>query len=344
LHLLKPTYRRLYQGLNFRLRTFAGGRYAHACRPTSIAILLTERCNARCIHCDIWKNKGSEKAVELKTWKKLLSDLRDWLGPVHIVLSGGEALLKRFTIDLVEYGSSLGLFIELLTHGYWDDQSKFVRLALAKPGRVTFSFDGIGDTHSLIRGRDHFFEKTSNSIQTLNRVKKGHYLDFAIRLKTVVMDQNLNDLCKVAEYAALHGLEVFYQPIEQNYNTEEDPRWFEKSNTWPKKSDRAVAAVEDLIRLKERGLPIANSMGQLKAMIPYFQDPAKWRLATQMHSAHERSLLCSALTTLQIQADGGVTTCAMQPVIGNLLEKPIRELWESRPQWWVQDCCLERRS
>jgi hypothetical protein len=85
-------------------------------------------------------------------------------------------------------------------------------------------------------------------------------------------------------------------------------------------------------------------MGQLKAMIPYFQDPAKWRLATQMHSAHERSLLCSALTTLQIQADGGVTTCAMQPVIGNLLEKPIRELWESRPQWWVQDCCLERRS
>src|SRR4051794_38078553 len=54
---LDPTsiYRRVYEGVNYRLRTFAGGHYASACRPVSIVLLLTERCNARCIHCDIWK-------------------------------------------------------------------------------------------------------------------------------------------------------------------------------------------------------------------------------------------------------------------------------------------------
>ena len=44
-----------------------------------------------------------------------------------------------------------------------------------------------------------------------------------IRLKTVIMEHNLNDVGKVARFARSHGLEVFYQPIEQNYNTPEDP-------------------------------------------------------------------------------------------------------------------------
>ena len=49
-----------------------------------------------------------------------------------------------------------------------------------------------------------------------------------------------------------HGLEVFYQPIEQNYNTPEDPTWFQHSDNWPKDRERAVAAVQELIELKRR--------------------------------------------------------------------------------------------
>src|SRR5262249_5998843 len=159
--------RRLYEGINYRLRTFARGRFATACRPTSIALLMTERCNARCVHCDIWKNRGRETSPSFEEWKIVLGDLRNWLGPVHVGLSGGEALLKAYTIDLVEYASSIGLFVELLSHGFWKDQEKIENLAEARPSRVTISLDGIGVTHSLIRGRDGFFEKTEKTIQTL---------------------------------------------------------------------------------------------------------------------------------------------------------------------------------
>src|SRR5215467_3605025 len=136
-------YRRFYEGINYRLRTFAGGRAANLCRPTSIALLMTERCNARCIHCDIWKNRGRENTPTLTEWKMVLNDLRRWLGPVHVVLTGGEALLNPDTVELVAYGSSIGLFIEILSHGFWEDQSRIERLALARPGRVTISFDGV---------------------------------------------------------------------------------------------------------------------------------------------------------------------------------------------------------
>ncbi len=122
------------------------------------------------------------------------------------------------------------------------------------------------------------------------------------------MEHNLHDVAEVARYARAHGLEVYYQPIEQNYNTPEDPRWFEHSDNWPKDPERAVAAVQELIALKRQGFPIANSEHQLEVMIPYFRDPEKLLILTQSHTAHEKPL-CSALTTLQIQSDGDVKSC-----------------------------------
>jgi MoaA/NifB/PqqE/SkfB family radical SAM enzyme len=340
---LRQIHNYLYQGINYRLRTFQRGRWAHHCRPVSISFMLTDLCSARCLHCDIWKNKAKGVGATFEQWRIVLKDLRSWLGPVSICLSGGEALLVPFAIDLVAQAARLGLLVELLTHGYWQDQSKIERLALANPSRVTVSLDGIGETHTKIRGREKFFERTSASIATLQRVRKEQSLRFTIRLKCVLMSHNLDDAGKVAEYADQPGMEVFFQPIEQNYNTPEDPYWFEKSDNWPMDTEKAVATVQRLISLKGRGLPIANSVAQLQAMIPYFRDPASMRVITTMHSAHERKASCAALITIQFMPNGDVLTCYGMPPVGNIKEQSIRHIWEGRPRWWQGGCCLERR-
>ena len=336
-------YRRVYEAANYRLRGLAGGRWAAYCRPTSVAVLLTERCNARCVHCDIWKNRGQEDSPSVDQWKTVLEDLRHWLGSVQVTLTGGEALLRPFTPELVAHGTSLGLFVEVLTHGYWPDQSRIEKLASAKPWRVTVSLDGIGDTHSSIRGRAGFFQCTATSIQTLKRVRREHRLDLAIRLKNVLMEHNLHDACSVARFAHENGAEVFYQPIEQNYNTPEDPRWFESSGNWPKDPSKAVSVVKNLIELKRAGLPIKNSYAQLRAMIAYFRNPDASRVATQSHTAHESRQFCAALTNLQLQANGDVTNCAGRPPIGNIKASSIRRIWASRPRAWQDNCCLDSR-
>jgi MoaA/NifB/PqqE/SkfB family radical SAM enzyme len=336
-------YKRIYEGVNHRLRTFAGGRWAASCRPTSIGLLMTERCNARCVHCDIWKNRGREDPPSLEQWRTVLSDLRTWLGPVQVFFTGGEALLNPITTDLVGYGSSIGLFVEVLTHGYWLEHSRIEKLALASPWRITVSLDGIGDTHTRIRGRPQFFEKTTATVKALERLRREHRLDYSIRLKTVVMAQNIDEVGEIARWANRDGIEVFYQPIEQNYNTREDPRWFESSTNWPRDPEKAVAAVQRLIELKREGLPIANSYAQLQAMIPYFRDPDALRIATQAHMAHERRASCAALTMLQLQANGDVTICAGQGPVGNITRTPIRDIWRQRPSWWEAGCCLEWR-
>ena len=341
--MLNYTYKRVYEGLNHRLRTFGGGRWASRCRPTSIGLMLSYRCNARCVHCDIWKNRGKEDSPSPEQWKAVLTDLRGWLGPVHVFISGGEAMLNPAAIDIAAHGSSIGLFVEFLTHGYWDDQLKVEKLALARPWRVTISLDGIGEVHNRIRGREKFFEKTAASIETLKRVRQENGLGFDIRLKTVIMRQNLDSICEVAHYANQEGMEVFYQPIEQNYDTAEDARWFEHSSTWPDDPQIAALVVTQLIQLKRDGLRIANSYSQLEAMIPYFRNPDAFRVATQSHTAHESKPLCSALITMQIEADGEVTACAGMAPVGNVKTDRIQDVWENRPEWWEGGCCLETR-
>jgi len=336
-------YKRAYDSFNYRLRHFAGGHWASHCRPTSIIFLITELCTAKCVHCDIWKNRFREESPTKEQWCTVLSDLRNWLGPIQVLISGGEALMKGYTTDLVAHASSIGLFLEILTHGYWEDQGKIERLALAKPWKVTLSIDGIGETHTKLRGRPKFWERTSNSIETLKRMRKEHNLDYTIRLKNVIMAGNLHDTLNVADYANQDGMEVFFQPIEQNYNTPDDPEWFLHSDTWPADTSKAIANVKALIELKKKGRRIANSYAQLEAMIPYFSNPDTLRMATQLHSAHERKRACNALTTLQFQSNGDVTVCTGAPVVGNVKNTPIRDMWESRPHFWESGCCLERR-
>jgi MoaA/NifB/PqqE/SkfB family radical SAM enzyme len=102
--------------------------------------------------------------------------------------------------------------------------------------------------------------------------------------------------------------------------------------------------VQSLIQLKRRGLPIRNSYAQLDAMIPYFRDPDSLRVSVQSHTAHQKKPLCAALTNMQINPNGDVLACYGMPPVGNIRETPIREIWESRPAWWNQGCCLIRRT
>lgn len=340
---LRWAHKRLSDGVSNRLRTFAGGRFAAFCRPTWISLLLTERCNARCLHCDIWKNRGPEDSPTQEQWAAALTDLRRWLGPAHVCLTGGEALLKPYAIDLVEHGARLGLFIELLTHGFWKDQSKIERLALANPWRVTLSLDAIGEIHDRIRGREGFCDRAAQTIETLIRLRKERKLGYSIRLKTVVMSHNLEALDDVARFATRDGVDVLFQPIEQNYNMADDPQWYEHSDNWPADPAAAVRAVDRLIRLKRDGLSIANTAQSLEVMRAYFSDPAAWLVSTQAHTAHEQKALCAALGLLQIQSNGDVKTCSQQPPVGNIKTRSLREIWKNRPRWWISGCCMERR-
>src|SRR5436190_747516 len=85
--------------------------------------------------------------------------------------------------------------------------------------------------------------------------------------------------------------------------------WLGRRETWPLDTEKVLAVVNELRELQRQGFPIANSSDQLAAMVPYFADPAQSRIAVPSHSAHEPQQACSALTMLQVQANGDVVVC-----------------------------------
>jgi MoaA/NifB/PqqE/SkfB family radical SAM enzyme len=154
------------------------------------------------------------------------------------------------------------------------------------------------------------------------------------------MEHNLDDVCEVARFASRDGMDVFYQPIEQNYNTPQDARWYEASQNWPRDTAKAVRTVEELIRLKQQGLSIANTEGQLRVMARYFLDPEGLQRVTQAHVANGRKVTCAATSMLQVQANGDVKVCSRRPYVGNIRQLGIRRIWERRPHYWEAGCCL----
>jgi len=238
--------------------------------------------------------------------------------------------MKPFAIDMIAHAHKIGLCLEILTNGYWEDQEKIRRVAEARPWRVTISVDGIGDTHTVIRGRPKFWERTLRTIETLRDLRKEQHPGYAIRLKTVIMEQNLDAVEGVVDFARQQGLEIFLQPIEQNYNAPEDLHWYETSPNWPRDPEKAVRVVERVRQMKRQGFPVMNSDAQLAVMEPYFRQPEASRVAVQSHQAHEAVPLCAALIGLQVQANGDVRMCHSMPPVGNIKERPIREIWESR--------------
>ncbi|RIK77550.1 MAG: hypothetical protein DCC67_12550 [Planctomycetota bacterium] len=335
--------KRCRDAVSYRLRTWGDGRWASYCRPTWISFLITERCNARCVHCNIWQNRGPEDSPTFEQWCAALLDLRRWLGPMHVCITGGEALLKPFTPELVAYGSSLGAFVEVLTHGYWKDQSRIERLALANPWRITVSLDGVDETHDEVRGREGFVRYTRKTLETLLALRRARRLRFSIRLKTVVMARNLHALEELAEFATQDGVDILFQPIERNYNSPDDPHWYLHSANWPQDPAAAVRSIERLIELKRDGRAIANTVAELRVMQSYFLDPEGWQVSVKTHTSHERRAACTALNLFQAQSNGDVRVCCCRDPVGNIKTARPRDIWRNRPHWWADGCCMDSR-
>ena len=311
-------------------------------QPSTFVIRVTDRCPLRCVHCTDW---SADSAGELTTgqWIDILDDIARWPGRCHTILTGGEPLQRDDLDQLARHASRRGLTCTVFTHGGNLGVARLARLVDAGVRCLRVSLDGIGETHSRIRGREKFWERTSRSIETLRRLRRERDLRYTVRLKHVIMAHNLTDTIEVARLANQEGFHVFYQPIEQNYNTPEDPQWFLHNDNWPKDTAQAARNVRELIRLKREGWHIANSYAQLEAMIPYFENPDAHRVAVMSHAAHEARRSCTALVHMQFQANGDVVACSGVPPIGNIKRTPIREIWKNRPRYWESGCCLEKR-
>ncbi|CAD7770896.1 Coenzyme PQQ synthesis protein E [Candidatus Methanoperedenaceae archaeon GB50] len=314
-------------------------------KPTDVIVLLTNRCNARCLHCHSWKLDLRITELTTNEWKKTLKELRKWLGPIFLSITGGETLLRNDSVEIAEYAAQLGFWIEFLTNGYFMDNKKAVQLVKSGVKRIKISLDGSkAEIHDLIRGKKRFFEKATRALETLAKEKHKTNKKIQIWAKTTIMSHNVKDLANIVLLVQKLGIDgVEFQALEPVYYSEQlnDPNWYKDNPLWIEDKLTMIDSLEELKMLKKEGYPILNSIENIELMKQYFLNPDKLAFKIHSHVYKKKRPECTSwVAGLQIMPDGGMKMCHRMEPFANVKQGNLKKLWRTRKRCWKSGCVL----
>ena len=300
---------RSLQGLSYRYDTGLS-------RPTRIIFCVTLKCNIKCKQCSIW---SMDKPEELSTdeWKKVISDLRRWIGPTRIQLAGGETFVRKDITEIIRYATQNDVLTGVVTNGTMISRELAKDIVDSGLGYIHVSVDGINaETHDHIRGIPGIHEKAMKSIDYLVDASRGSGMSCC--LATIIMKKNMHelvDLVKLVEKKKLDG--IIFNPLVPTIDS--DPEWYKKTDLWFDDLTEINKVLDELIALKKKGARILNPPEQLEAMKKYFEQPYLTMV--------ERCMV--GITNLSITCDGYIHTCFKMPPLGNVREITPQEAWNS---------------
>lgn len=166
-----------------------------------LQLLLTERCNLRCTHCAVpEEDSPAERELTTAEWTNFIDEAL-LSGVRRIVLSGGEALLRRDCLTIAEHSLTAGAdAVVIVTNGTVLPVTTVERLTDLQrtwPSLLLHvSLDGCSDaTHDMIRGAGSY-ARTMAGLDRL--IAAGGRVD---GVHTVVNQANLQELDGIADLA-----------------------------------------------------------------------------------------------------------------------------------------------
>lgn len=287
------------------------------CPPEHVYFSLTTRCNLRCLMCGVSVSSSSE-SDELSTAEcKRLIDQVASLGIGHLIFSGGEPLLRRDILDLIEYAVSRNIaMVDIITNGLLIDEGAARNLTRIGLNHITVSIDGLEDIHDPIRGRGSY-QKTIQAIDFVNKYKKNRLPTVGINF--TIMDCNVDQIVPVITLALEKGCNsVVLQPVLSD-NT--DMRQRKKGSFWvsetniPKLRDVLNEVLE--IKRASRDLSIHVNEKILRLIPDYFSG-----------AGISGRLECyEGIVRMVVTHSGDIWTCL--GVIGNIRKNELKYCWLS---------------
>jgi len=166
--------------------------------PNTAVIELTTLCNHKCFFCCCpWENsvKKSNKELSTEEWKKAIQLYR-FYGVNHFTFTGGEAVLRKDLLKLIQFTHSLGCSIGVVTNGravtneLLETFKKFdVLLSISIPGIETFKANtGVDNLENV-----------------LNLFRKCNEIGVKTVANIAVSKSNFNELYENISYPIMYG-------------------------------------------------------------------------------------------------------------------------------------------
>lgn len=167
---------------------------------------LTDACNLSCLHCGSNACPQNHTYLPVDLIKTVLTQVSEAFSPndIMICLSGGEPLLHPSLFEIIKYAKKCGFSCGMTTNGTLIDQTNAKRLADSGIDSVTFSVDGLEDTHDWFRNKPGSFCKTIEGIQNLLQYSQGK---ITTQITTVVHKRNIHQLDEMFQLACVTGVD-----------------------------------------------------------------------------------------------------------------------------------------
>jgi MoaA/NifB/PqqE/SkfB family radical SAM enzyme len=278
------------------------------------------RCNCRCVMCDIWRIR-EPKEITPTDLERQLASFRD-LGVQWVVFTGGEPQMNSQLCSLAQMVRAEGIRVTMLTAGLLlESQAESVAAVMDD---VIVSLDGPPTVHDHIRRVPQAFERLAAGVTALRRFRP----DMAVRARCTVQKANYRSLCEVVQAAREIGLNsISFLAADLTSDA------FNRRQGWlPERQGRVAlnaqevdaleAEVERLISKHALDLEsgfVVESAVKLRRIVLHFRA----HLGQGQHVAPR----CNApWVSAVIDASGEVRPCFFHPAFGNVHNQSLHEI------------------
>jgi heme b synthase len=209
--------------------------------PRLVAWEVTRRCNLACVHCRA-AAADHRFSDELSTeeGRRLLEDIASLAapdrarGPIIVILSGGEPLLREDILDLVRHGTGLGLRMVMAPNGTLLTEAKARALVDAGLRRVSISLDAaLASRHDAFRRVPGAFEGAMRGMAAARTAGLAFQINSTLTRRTVGEMEALLDLAVREGAVAWHVFLLVEIGRAQGIAEEQmTPAEYERALTW----------------------------------------------------------------------------------------------------------------
>ncbi|WP_432645239.1 GTP 3',8-cyclase MoaA [Methanobrevibacter sp.] len=258
----------------------------------SLRITITNRCNENCIYCH---HDGMDSSKDEMTPDEMytISKIAKKIGVRKIRLSGGDPLVRKDIVEIVEKIASIGFKdISLTTNGVL--LKKYAQdLKDAGLNRVNVSLDTLNrDTYKYLTNMDYLNEVKSG---ILKAVEVGLY---PVKINMVIMkDVNVHEIKEMFEFCKEHGIILQLIELIESENCDDDE--FSAEHHYPLDSiEKELADIAD--KVHERKF----MQGRKK----YYIGDGEIEIVKPVDNAK----FCASCSRLRITPDGKIKPCLLR--------------------------------
>ena len=173
----------------------------------------TNDCNLKCRHC-YHNEEGQENHIQKKNnlmslieVKNMINDLasttKRWNMLPKFHISGGEPLMRKDLLEILDYAQQNEVPTRLLTNGTLITQEKARAFKKRGMKRLQISIDGNKERHNFVRQRPYAFDKAMQGIANSREAGLGVTISFT------AMQSNKSYIEKAIKSSIEAGADVF---------------------------------------------------------------------------------------------------------------------------------------